>query len=89
MVQGHPDQQHDDPLSADAEKANWIRCPLCRHVLGERVAGLALTRHRGRVVLAVFVGCSTHGCRGGWTSPDHRALVDRARGLVLVGVEPD
>jgi len=56
-----------------------IRCPRCRRVLGERVEGLALVKHRGRRALAVWVGCDA--CPDGWTSDQHRALVDRARGL--------
>lgn len=64
-----------------ARAATLIACPRCGHVLGERVGGLALVRHRGRVVLAVFVSCPTHGCAGGWTSAQYRGVVDAARGL--------
>src|SRR3982750_1094741 len=64
----------------------WLRCPVCRRILGEDVGGLALIHRSGRrggarrlTVLAVHVGCSTPRCPGAWTSARYRDAVDAAR----------
>lgn len=47
------------------------RCPQCRHVLGEQVAGVWIVRYRGRVILArdlVSVECER--CHAVWSAQD-------------------
>lgn len=52
-----------------------IRCPACRNILGEEVAGLAVVRHRERRMVALAVSCGKRGCAGVWVAPGYVDLV--------------
>lgn len=59
-----------------------IRCPSCRNILGEEVAGLAVVRYKRRRLVALAVSCDQPRCAGVWIAPDHVEAVRRVAAAV-------
>lgn len=56
-----------------------VRCPRCRHILGELRDGVMTMRHRGRVTVGVPISVTCERCETVWTPPETGDVVALSR----------